>query len=105
METQVLKDKWVLMGLMWFIHVVRKEDSCVVKSYGLLKKSEWIATAIFLNILHQCIKFPVDCTLHSSAGTLLLFVLICGAQQEFISAAISLARLRSVDSSFCCKND
>lgn len=45
------------MGLMLFIHVVRKEDSCVVKSYGLLKESEWIALAIFLNTLHQCIKF------------------------------------------------
>lgn len=60
-ETQkLLKDKWLLMGLMLFIHVVRKEDGCVVKSYGLLKESEWIAVAIFLNILHQCIKFPVD---------------------------------------------
>lgn len=49
-ETQVLKDKCLLMGLMLFIHVVRKEDSCVVKSYGLLKESEWIALAIFLNI-------------------------------------------------------
>lgn len=92
-ETQVLKDKWLLMGLMLFIHVVIKEDSCVVKSYGLLKESEWTAIAIFLNILHQCIKFPVDRTLHSSAGTLLLCVLICGAQQEFISGVISLAQL------------